>query len=77
MDELTIFRNRLLKIGIDTTYFANYPWVYLDSICGKKVKEKFASEHYFTVGYMNKGFEFENLTEIFNLIRKYRNERTD
>lgn len=71
-DKLTIFINRLKKIGIETTYNGNYPWIYFDTINGKKVKEKFASDYGFVVGYANKNFTFENLTKIFNLIRTYR-----
>lgn len=70
-DKFEIFINRLRKIGIETYYTANYPWVYFDTINGKKVKEKYASDHGFVVGYRNTGFTFENLSEIFKLIRKY------
>jgi hypothetical protein len=60
------------RIGIHLELLGNYPWVYISTINGKKVKEKFRSEYGFVLGYTNKGFIFEDLTQIFNLIRKYR-----
>lgn len=72
MDKLTIFKSRLSKIGIEIELSSNIPWIYLDSICGKKVKEKYASEHGFVIGYFNKEFTFENLIEVFKLIKKYK-----
>lgn len=75
MEKFNIFVNRLKKLGIETTYFGNYPWVYFDTINGKKVTEKFHSEHGWVVGYspIRKGqeFSFTDITEIFKLIRKY------
>ncbi len=71
-DKLDIFVRRLKKIGIETDYFANYPWIYFNSINGKRVTEKFQSDYGFVVGYRNKGFTFEDLTKIFELLRKYK-----
>ena len=72
---LTIFGDRLKRIGIDVVFAANYPWIYLEEINGKKVVEKHQSEHGFVVGYMSirkdGGFMFEKLDAIFDLIRKY------
>ena len=39
-DKITVFLERLKKIGIEVKLVGNYPWVYLDEICGIKVKEK-------------------------------------
>ena len=68
MKNVDIFYNRLKKIGIDITLFANYPWVYFDSICGKKVTEKLGSDHGFVVFT---GSDFTNGSNTFKLIRKY------
>jgi len=72
---LTVFRNRLLKIGIDLQFFGNYPWIYIDSINGMRVKEKFEADHGFTVAFhplrKEDPFEFTDLRVIFNLIRTY------
>jgi Fe-S-cluster-containing dehydrogenase component len=69
------FVERLKRIGIDVAISANYPWIYLDSINGKKVTEVFESEHSFTVAWfpvnINNKACFSDITEIFKLIRKY------
>lgn len=72
MNNLDIFINRLDKIGIKLELFSNIPWIYIAGINGKVVTEKYASDWGFVLGYLNKEFTFENLTEIFKLIRKYR-----
>ena len=71
MNKLDTLIRRLQKIGIETTYFGNYPWIYIDTINGKKVKEKFASDHGFVIGFLNKDFTFTYSKETFKLIRKY------
>lgn len=76
MNKLEIFRNRLLKIGIEMRFFGNYPWIYIDSINGKRVIEKFEGNHGFTVAFypIKKGEDigFTDINEIFKLIRKYK-----
>jgi hypothetical protein len=42
------FVRRLKKIGVDVQLVGNYPWVYLDSVNGRKVQEKFYANHGFT-----------------------------
>ena len=68
MKNVEIFYNRLKKIGIEITLFGNYPWIYFDSINGKRVKEKLGSDHGFVVFI---GSDFMNGSDTFNLIRKY------
>ncbi len=74
-EKLKVFITRLRKIGIEIELFGNYPWIYLDTINGKKVIEKFYAEHGFTIAFHpvkpNQKFEFTDIKEIFNLIRKY------
>ena len=78
MEKLDIFVNRLKRIGIQIEFWGNFPWVYLKSINGKPVKEKFQSEYGFVVGYSpireDQYFRFTDLKEIFKIIRKYVNE---
>lgn len=75
MEKLDKFYNRLKNIGIDITIAANYPWMYLNTVNGKKVTEKFKSEHGFVVGYapirMGAEFKFEDTSELFKVLRKY------
>ena len=76
MKELDIFHSRMKKLGIDIYLVGNYPWIYLNEINGKTVKEKLSSEYGFVLGWMpvkynDDKFSFNNLKEIFKLIRKY------
>ena len=75
MHNLTVFINRLKKLGIELEFFGNYPWIYLHKINGKVVTEKLLSEHGFTVAFSpirpNQQLKFTNISEIFKLIRKY------
>jgi hypothetical protein len=74
--KIVSFVERLEKIGIKITLGANFPWIYLTHINGKRVKETFRAEHGFTIGFMpirkNQKFQFIDIEEIFILIRKYR-----
>ena len=74
-DKLTIFVDRLKKIGIDIKLVGNYPWVYIETINGQRVVEIFNSEHGFTIAFLpirqNQDIKFTDIKEIFQLIRKY------
>lgn len=73
-DEAEVFVKRLKKLGIEVALGANYPWIYLDTVNGKRVREKHMSEHGFVVGYLSirtGNFSFSYIKEMFNLIRKY------
>ncbi len=76
MHEIEILIKRLKKINIEIVLFGNYPWVYLDSVNGNKVKEKFWSEHNYTICFLpirkEQKFEFLDITELFKIIRKYK-----
>jgi hypothetical protein len=78
MDQIKIFGDRLKRIGIDVKFAANYPWIYIISINGKNVTEIFEAEHGFTIAFMpirnDRDLKFTDIGEIFNLIRKYRDE---
>ncbi len=78
-DKINVFVDRLKKIGIEVKLVGNYPWVYIDEICGTKVKEKFEGNHGFTLIFLpvrtdRPPSEFTDITEIFKLIRKYTNK---
>lgn len=79
-DKIKVFVERLKKIGIEVKLVGNYPWVYIDEICGIKVKEKFEGNHGFTLIFLpartdSSPSEFTDIAEIFKLIRKYKNEK--
>ncbi len=76
VNKITTFVERLKKIGIDVKLSGNFPWVYIDEICGKRVTERFAGNHGFTLIFLpgrndSPASEFTDITEIFKLIRKY------
>ena len=79
MEQLETLKKRLDKIGVDVEFAANYPWIYIWKINGKRVTETFEANHGFTVGFLparrDKPFHFTNLSEIFKLIRKYCNRQ--
>jgi hypothetical protein len=75
-DKLTIFVERLNKIGIKLELVSNYPWVYLYKVNGNLIKEKHYSDSGFTIGFLpiinDTDFKFiSELDLIFNVIRKY------
>ena len=75
-DKIKVFVERLKKIGIEVKLTGNYPWVYIDEICGIRVKEKFEGNHGFTLIFLpvrtdRPPSNFTDITEIFKLIRKY------
>jgi hypothetical protein len=76
MYKLTTFVERLKKIGVDITLLGNYPWIYIDTINGKRVTEKFEGNHGFTIAFSpikkDQEMQFTDIGEIFKLIRKYR-----
>jgi hypothetical protein len=51
-DKITVFVERLKKIGIEVKLVGNFPWVYITEICGKRVTEKFAGNHGFTLIFL-------------------------
>jgi hypothetical protein len=73
--QLEIFKTRLLKVGVVIEISCNFPWIYLDSINGKRIIEKFQADHGFTIAFLpvriDAPFHFTDLEEIFKLIRKY------
>ena len=77
-DIITTFVTRLKKIGIDITLVSNYPWIYIESINGKKVSELFLGNHGFTIAFSpirkNQKLKFTDIGKIFDLIRKYKND---
>ena len=75
-DKIKVSVERLKKIGIEVKLVGNYPWVYIDEICGIRVKEKLAGNHGFTLIFLpvrndSPPSNFTDIGETFKLIRKY------
>lgn len=80
MNEVTKFRERLKKIGIEIELKGNAPWIYLESVNGNKVKpEDWLNANqghciaWFPVG-LDDDFKLNwyDIELTFNIIRKYR-----
>lgn len=75
MDILEVFIKRMKKLNIEIELLGNYPWIYIDKINGKKIKEKFQGNHGFTIAFLpirkDEKMKFTDIAEIFRLVRKY------
>ena len=75
MNKIKVFVERLAKISIDVELVGNYPWIYVDSINGKRVTETFRADHGFTLAFypirMDQELRFTDISKIFKLLRKY------
>ena len=79
-NKIAVFVERLKKIGIEVELAGNYPWVYINYICGKRVTERFEGNHGFTLIFLpgrndSPPSEFTDIKEIFKLIRKYTQQK--
>ena len=78
MNEVTIFINRLKKIGIELELMGNIPWIYLHKVNGNRVKsEDYNANHGYTIAWypvrVNQKVHLDSdLKRTFGVIRKYR-----
>lgn len=79
-DILKVFIERMQKLGIEVKLSGNYPWIYIDEINGKRVKEEdyYLGNHGFTIAFSfsksksDKQMDFTDINRVIQLIRKYR-----
>jgi hypothetical protein len=75
-DKLKKFIQRLNKCGINIKLHANYPWIYVYEINGRRIPEKYFGNHGFTIAFFKtqpgNELNFTNIPLIFKIIRKYR-----
>ena len=82
MNELTMLKNRLEKIGIEITLKGNIPWIYLESVNGNRVKyEDYNSNHGYTIAWYPLREDEEitlnyDVKRTFKIIRKYGKSNT-
>ena len=71
--QIKTFTNRLKQLGIDVTFAANYPWIYFDTINGKKVTETFHGNHgwaaFFSPVEIQGKVKFSDRREVFKKVR--------
>jgi hypothetical protein len=75
-ERLNTFISRMKKLDIDVKLSGNYPWIYIDTINGKRVTERFLGNHGFTIAFLplkpEDKLELTDIKEIMNVIRKYK-----
>ncbi len=66
------FVSKLKYIGITVELTGNYPWIYLDTVNGKKVNGKFMANHGFTAFLLKHdgSIIFSDRKEVFKKIRE-------
>lgn len=70
MTTISSFISRLKKIGVTVELAGNYPWVYLESVNGYSVHERYYANHGFTAFFVNKGEKITNVSKVFQKIRQ-------
>ena len=64
------FVQRLKRIGVDVELVLNYPWVYMTTVNGVPVTEKFMANHGFTAFFVHKGDKWSDRRKVFAKIRE-------
>lgn len=78
MNVLDVLIKRLNKIGIDIKLAGNYPWIYLETVNGNRIKEDdyYLANHGFTIAFMpmseREKIEITDIKKTFEVIRKYK-----
>lgn len=60
---------KLAKIGIEVEFSGNLPWVYLDTVNGKRVTERYCGNHGFTAFLWGKEVTWTDRKYVFEKIR--------
>jgi len=69
-DRITRLVTRLEKIGIQIELVGNFPWIYLDTVNGVKVAERYRGKHGFTAFFLYKDPVWSDRRAVFNKIRE-------
>lgn len=73
MTTIDSFVNRLKKIGITVELAGNYPWVYLETVNGYEVNERFYANHGFTAFFYGcRPGQETSITDIRSVFKKIR-----
>lgn len=73
MEKIAVLIDRLERIGISVSFSCNYPWVYIDTINGRRVQETYLANHGYTIAFLCPDGEvrYTDIGLMFKLIRKY------
>lgn len=74
-NQLKTLIRRLKRLGIQVELVGNFPWIYLDSVNGTRVKERHLSNHGFTVAFLpsnpSRGVKLADRRKTFQVVREY------
>jgi hypothetical protein len=77
-DILTVFIDRMKKLDIEVKLTGNFPWIYVDSVNGNRIKKEdyFLGNHGFTLAFYpiktDQKLEFTDISKLIDLVRKYK-----
>lgn len=79
-NEITVFVERLKKIGITIELTGNIPWIYLDTVNGNRVRKEdwINANHGYTIAWypVRRGekprLNWNDMKQTFKIIRKYK-----
>lgn len=78
-NEIDVFYERMQKIGIQLELVGNYPWIYVRSVNGNRIKHEdfINANHGFQIGWSGIRTDsvptlIEDRALIFKIIRKYK-----
>jgi hypothetical protein len=73
-DSISVFVDRLKKLGIEIKVSTNYPWIYLDRVNDNLINDKWLSDYGFTLAFYprkeTEDFYFTDINKIFKIIRE-------
>lgn len=78
MNQLDVLTKRLNKINIDIKLAGNYPWIYLETVNGNRIKEEdyYLANHGFTIAFLpmseREKIKITDIKKTFEVIRKYK-----
>ena len=74
IDLVSSFVSKLKRIGIEVELFGNYPWIYLDTVNGERVTERFMANHGFTAFFLSNDqrfrYTFTDSRKVFEKVRE-------
>lgn len=69
MKDVERFTRRLHRKGVSVTFISNYPWIYLNTVNGAKIRGTYMGDHGFTAFFNNKNGG-ETITDISTVFKK-------
>lgn len=69
MYKVNSFVQKLAKIGVKVELVGNYPWIYLDTVNGARVTERFGGNHGFTAFMLGNQLTWTDRRYVFKKIR--------